>query len=150
MPAVQASDLTAVANELVEAFTAGDWSRFRSVVHPDVLYEETGTQVRTEGVEAYVRRCQEWKEAFPDARGTARATLASGQTVVQEIVWEGTHTGPLRTPGGTIPPTGRRIRMLGTIWNTVEDGRAREIRHHLDVLTMLQQLGLFPVPAGTP
>ncbi len=91
-------DLTKVAQELVDAFNAGDWQRFRAVVAPDVRYDETGTQRSVHGADQYVALCQGWRQALPDVRGTIRTTVNSGNTVVQELTWEGTQTGPLETP----------------------------------------------------
>ena len=144
----QSAEPIAVATELVESFNDADWRRFRATLDPDVVYEETGTQRRIQGADAYVRLCQGWKEAFPDVRGAVRQAAASAQTVAQEVVWEGTHRGPLAGPGGTIPPSGKRVSVRGTMWYTVAEGRAREIHHHLDVLSMMQQLGALPAPAG--
>ena len=141
-------DATAVATELVEAFNAGDWERLRATLHPDVVYEETGTQRRVDGADAYVRLCQGWKETFPDARGAVQATIASAQQVAQEVLWEGTHGGPLAVPGGSVPPSRRRVSVRGTMWYTVVDGRARVIHHHLDVMTLMQQIGAIPAPAA--
>jgi steroid delta-isomerase-like uncharacterized protein len=143
----QSGDTTAVATELVEAFNVGSWERLRATLHPDVVYEETGTQRRVDGADAYVRLCQGWKESLPDARGTIQATVTGEQRVVQEILWEGTHSGPLAGPGGVVPPSGKRIRVKGVMWYTIADGRAREIHHHLDVLSLLQQIGAMPAPA---
>ena len=87
-----------------------------------------------DGADAYVQRCQGWKQAFPDARGAIRNAVASGNTVVQEIMWEGTHTGPLEGPGGRLPPSGRRINVPATMWITftvepgVRDGRDARTR----------------------
>jgi steroid delta-isomerase-like uncharacterized protein len=144
MLTTQSTDVAAVAAELVAAFGAGDWQRFRATLDPAVVYEETGTHRRVEGADEYVRLSEGWKQAFPDARGTVRAAVSSGQTVVEEVVWEGTHTGPLAGPSGTVPPSGKRIRVLGTMWFTFTGGRAREIRHHLDLITLLQQIGALP------
>ena len=144
----QSGDTTAVATELVEAFNVGNWERLRATLHPDVVYEETGTQRRVKGADEYVRLCQGWKESLPDARGAVQATVASAQQVVQEILWEGTHRGPLAGPGGVVSPTGKRIHVRGTMWYTIEGGRAREIHHHLDVLSLMQQVGAMPAPAA--
>ena len=57
---------------------------FAAGMAPDVVYEETGTQRRVDGVDAYVQLCQGWKQAFPDARGEIRNVVASGNTGVQE------------------------------------------------------------------
>jgi steroid delta-isomerase-like uncharacterized protein len=133
-----------VAGELLAAFNAADWPRFRATLADDVVYEEAGTGRRVEGVEAYLQLCQGWKAAFPDATGAARSVLAEGETVAQELEWTGTHTGPLAGPAGPLPASGKRIRVPATLWATVREGKARSIRHHLDVLALLQQIGAPP------
>jgi steroid delta-isomerase-like uncharacterized protein len=139
-------DLIKRADGFIEAFNAGDWQRFAAALAPDVVYEETGTQRRAEGVDAYVQLGQGWKQAFPDARGAIRNVVASGDTVVQEITWEGTQTGTLEGPGGPLPPSGRRVTVPASLWITFSGDQMREIHHHLDVLSMLGQLGALPAP----
>jgi steroid delta-isomerase-like uncharacterized protein len=139
-------DLIKRAEDWLEAFNAGDWQRFAAGMTPDVVYEETGTQRRVDGVDAYVQLCQGWKQAFPDVRGTIRNVVASGDTVAQEVTWEGTHTGPLEGPGGPLPPSGRRITIPATLWITFSGDQGKEVHHHLDVLTLLGQLGALPAP----
>ena len=70
------SDTTAVATESVEAFNVGDWARLRATLHPNVVYEETGTQRRVEGADAYVRFCQ----GCNATRGTVPAFLSEVPT----------------------------------------------------------------------
>jgi steroid delta-isomerase-like uncharacterized protein len=134
------------AGGMLEAFNAADWQRFAAAMAPDVVYEETGTQRRVDDVDAYVQLCQGWKQAFPDARGEIRNVIASGNTVVQEILWEGTQTGTLEGPGGPLPPSGRRINVPASLWITFSGDQAKEVHHHVDVLTMLGQLGAIPAP----
>jgi steroid delta-isomerase-like uncharacterized protein len=138
------TDPTAVANELIAAFSAGDWARFRATIAPEVVYDETGTGRHTEGAEAYVALCQGWRDAFPDGRGTVERAVMDGPVVAQEVTWEGTHQGPLLAAGGAIPASGRTIRVAATMWYTMRDARATAIRHHIDVLTLLGQLGALP------
>lgn len=137
-------DPTAVAREVVEAFNAADWDRFRAVLADGLVYEETGTGRRVEGIDAYVQLCQGWRQAFPDVTGTIRRAVAGGEVVAEEVAWAGSHTGPLETPGGTVPATGRRIEVEATLWVAVRGGKATAIRHHLDVLALLQQVGALP------
>ena len=142
-------DLTRTAQELIDAFNAGDWGRFRVTLTPDVVYEEAGTQRRTEGVDDYVQLCQGWKRAFPDAAGAVRRAIAGGGTVAQELTWTGTHRGPLEGPGGTIPASGRRIEVAASLWLSFQGDKAKEIHHQLDVLGRLQQVGAIPAPGQT-
>ncbi len=85
-----------------------------------------------------------WKQAIPDARGAILKSVSQGNTVVQEILWEGTQTGPLPTPAGTLPPSGKTFRVAAAIWYAVAGGRVQEVHHYLDVLALLQQLGTLP------
>jgi steroid delta-isomerase-like uncharacterized protein len=142
------TDLTTIAREFLDAFNAGDWSRFAARLDPDVAYEETGTGRSTRARTPTSPSAQGWRRRFPDATGVLHRAVASGDTVAQEVTWEGTQAGPLPTPSGTLPASGRRIAVPATLWLTLRDGRATGIHHHLDLLTMLQQLGAIPAPAG--
>jgi predicted ester cyclase len=75
-----------------------------------------------------------------------RSVVAAGETVAQEIEWAGTHTGPLPGPSGPIPASGKPIQVTGTLWYTIREGKAQSIRHHMDVLSLLQQVGALPQP----
>jgi predicted ester cyclase len=139
-----ATDIAQAAADLTQAFNDSDWERGRSLCAPGVVYNETGTGRRIEGVDAYVELLQGWKEAFPDVRGTIRRSLADNDTVAQDILWEGTHTGPMQTPAGALTPTGNRISVQGTVWVSFEGAKVREVHNHLDVLALLQQTGALP------
>ena len=138
------TDLAQAATDLIEAFNRADWERFRGLLAPDVVYAETGTGRRVEGADAYLQLVQAWKEALPDVAGTIRQAICMGDTAAQEILWEGTHTGPLQTPGRTLEPTGQRISVEASVWSRFDDGLVREVHHYLDVLMLLQQIGAIP------
>lgn len=135
-----------VAREEVDAFSAKDWNRYRAVMTPDTVYDEKGTQRRVQGVEQVIAVSQGWTQAFPDAKGTVGTAVASGDTVVLEITWEGTQTGPLQGPGGTIPPSGKRAIVPAVQVLQLEGGKIKEMRHYFDLMGMLQQLGAGTAP----
>ena len=137
-------DPTKIAENFITAFNDADWSGFKALLAADVRYEETGTQRQTQDADSYTHLCQGWKEAFPDAKGTIQQVAASGNTVVQEVLWEGTQTGPLVTPNGTLPASNRHIAVPATLWYTFRGDTIEAIHHHIDLMTMLQQLGAMP------
>src|SRR6266536_2634469 len=49
-----------------------------------------------------------WK-AFPDGVLTFGKQVLTEDAAATELVFTGTHTGPMMTPNGPLPPTGRRI-----------------------------------------
>src|SRR5712692_127201 len=128
------------AREGVEAFSAKDWNRYRAVLAPDSVYDEKGTQRRVQGADQIIEGSQGWVQAFPDAKGTVGTAIASGDTVVLEITWEGTQTGPLPGPSGTIPPSGKRTAVPAVQVLRLEGGKIKETRHYFDMMTLLQQL----------
>jgi steroid delta-isomerase-like uncharacterized protein len=140
-------DLIRVGRESVEAFSAGDWERFGATLAPESLYQEIGTGRRVQGRDQILEVVQTWKRAFPDAKGTVRNAIASGNNVVLEITWEGTQTGPLPIPGGTIPPSGKRVVVEAVQVLTCEGNKVKENRHHLDAMGLLEQIGAMPAQA---
>src|SRR5439155_25479150 len=86
-----------------------------------------------------------FKQAFPDLAVTVTNQVASEDQVVNEFRWRGTHTGPLMSPQGEIPPTGKPVEgavvceVLG-----IRNGKVASLRNYQDVSTWLRQLGLVP------
>jgi steroid delta-isomerase-like uncharacterized protein len=137
-------DLGRATADLIEAFNRADWDSMRAHLTPDVHYEETGTGRRVDGADPYIALCQGWREAFPDVAGTVRTALTGDGIAVLEIGWEGTHTGPLETPGGSVAATGNRVSIEASFWARYEGDRIADARHHVDVLMLLQQVGALP------
>jgi steroid delta-isomerase-like uncharacterized protein len=144
MTAGQRQDFTGMAETIITAFSNGDWAQFRAPLASNVHYEETGTGRQTESADAYVDLVKGWKQSFPDATGTIRHAIASGNTVAQEVLWEGTHTGDMPTPGGVITASGKRISVPATLWYIFQGDKIQEIHHHIDIMTMMAQLGAMP------
>jgi steroid delta-isomerase-like uncharacterized protein len=72
--------------------------------------------------------------------------IAEGDKVVGRITANGTHEGTLLG----IPRTGKQIRMTGmTIWR-IADGKIVEHWSEMNVLGLLQQLGVVPTPGSPP
>src|SRR5919108_801764 len=100
-------DSVNVAREHIEAFNAGDWERVKSTLAAGSVYDEVGTQRRIEGADQIINAYKGWKQAMPDAKGNITNALGSGNTATLQITWEGTQTGPLAGPSGTLPPSGK-------------------------------------------
>ena len=121
---------------------------YAEIIGPDGTYEELATQRRVVGSQENVEVAKAWKSAFPDSKGTITNVFASGDNVTQEITWQGTQTGPLQGPMGSIPATGKSVTLKSVQVIRVEGGRAKEMRHYFDLLGMMAQLGVLPAPVG--
>jgi steroid delta-isomerase-like uncharacterized protein len=130
-----------LAHEQVDAFNNGDWERLQSGLAADARYHELATQRKVEGPEKIVELFKGWKTAFPDAAGKVTSAVGSGNTAALEVTWTGTHTGPLETPDGTIPASGKRQETPAAIVLTFEGGKIKENKQYFDLMTLLKQIG---------
>ena len=83
-----------------------------------------------------------FKAGFPDLHATVEATIAEGDRVVTRGYITGTHNGPFMN----IPPTGKSIHVnYIDVWR-IENGKAVENWVQMDMLGLMQQLGVIPTP----
>jgi len=124
------------------AYAASDWEAYRAGLGADCVYEEIATGTRVTGIDDYLAAGKRWKTAFPDLEATFKAVVESGDTVVAEVEWTGTHKGPLETPVGTLPATNKFGRVGAVMIVKLKDGKIIEARHYFDQLTLLAQIGV--------
>ena len=141
------TDKLQLAKQNVEAFGKGDWASFKAPLSADAVYEELATQRRTQGPDAIVEISKGWRQAFPDAKGTITKAVESGDTVVLEIIWEGTHNGELKSAMGSIPATYKRVKIPAVQVVTFKGDKIAETKHYFDLMTLLTQIGAMPAPA---
>jgi steroid delta-isomerase-like uncharacterized protein len=140
------SEARELAEKHVSVFNERAWSRANELYAPDlVMIEPAGT---TQGVEPYLDTARGFVTAMPDSRMEVTAIIESGNRVVVEGAYSGTHTGPLGTPQGEVPPTGRKLTLPLCDVIEVAAGRITQIRAYYDQMTIAAQLGLLPEPAA--
>jgi steroid delta-isomerase-like uncharacterized protein len=135
-------DLIRLARINVEAYNASDWQQLREVLAPDVVYDEVGTQRRLEGAERMIEAYQGWKQVAPDGHGTITKAFASGASVTLEVVWKGTQMGPLASPEGVVPPSGKQWVVPGAQVISFEGDKIKHMRQYFDMMTLLEHIGV--------
>jgi predicted ester cyclase len=126
----------------VLAYNDKNWKDLWYAVDPGIVYIEVDTRKRLVGVKHFTACMQEWATAFPDSSITLRNAYPVGTSVVLEITWRGTHDGPLESPGGTIPATGKKIDFPAMMAVEMADVKPTAITHFYDVATLQHQLEL--------
>jgi steroid delta-isomerase-like uncharacterized protein len=142
--ALTVDEIVKLARKQVDAFNSGDWEQLRAGLASDSRYDELGTERKIEGPEKILELFKAWKTAFPDAAGTVTSAVASGNKAALEVTWKGTHTGPLETPEGTIPASGKRQETPAAFFFAFEGDKVKESRHYFDSMTLLKQIGAQP------
>ena len=143
------------AREIMDRITAavmsGDREALGQLYAADAV-AETPDGPRLQGGAAIADYLLTFKRAFPDASFESLRKYEAGDTAIDEGYFVGTHTGPLMTPSGEVPPTGRRVSVPMAVLNRHDESGTTEVEHrHLDMTTMAQQLGLvWPRGCRTP
>ena len=138
----------AVVERDIKAFNAHDLEALARDAAPDIIATSPGNK-KIQGPQAVKEYNQGWLRAFPDARIEVKNTIVQGNTVVIEAVFNGTHSGPLKTQMGDVPPTGKKV--AGEFVQVIEIDRGLVKRNSLmfDQVDLMTQLGLAPAPAKT-
>jgi len=136
-----------IAKASITAFNEKNWNKMKALYASDAVYDEKATHRRIQGPDQIIEALRMWTTAFPDAKGTIVRELAVGDLAVLELVWNGTHTGPLQTPAGTIAASSRPVRVPACSVMQIEGERVKLDTHYFDLLTLLTQIG---AAAGAP
>lgn len=133
-----------LAETIYQAFNRLDFDRCLELATEDVSTYFAPTGESHVGKEGFLAFMKGWKDATPDGQVEIINQVANEDGVVNECVYRATHTGPLVTPDGTIPPTGRTVNLqFVEIWRT-RDGKLASLRNYQDMATLMAQLGLLP------
>jgi steroid delta-isomerase-like uncharacterized protein len=139
--------LVDAAKASIIAYGDKDWDRVRHVVTPGLVYDEVSTNRKVRGIDDVLTIWKGWAAAFPDSKATFGEAHVSGNTVILELTWRGTHTGPLRTASGEIPASGKPMEIRACQIIDVADGKAQQIRQYFDMATLMTQLGVTGIGA---
>jgi steroid delta-isomerase-like uncharacterized protein len=92
--------------------------------------------------DGFIQFMQGFKGAFPDLRIAVTNQVATEDSVVSEFTARGTHTGPLQTPAGAIPPTGRTVDfVVCEVWK-MRNGQLASLHNYQDAAAIMRQIGL--------
>lgn len=109
---------------------------------PNFYQQETGPE-SVNSREALKPFVAGYLSAFPDLQFTIEDLIAEGDKVVWRFKATGHQNGALMG----MPASGKAVAVTGTITFRLENSRMAEAWLNLDVLGLLQQVGIIPVAA---
>ena len=138
-----------IARAVYEGFNDRDFDRSLESLAEDCAWTNLPTAETFSGREGFRRNLERWATAYPDGRCEDIHVIATDDYVVVEFMGRGTNSGPMVTPEGELPATGRRVEIPFCDVHRIDDGKITNGRSYFDMATMLRQLGLAPeVTAG--
>jgi predicted ester cyclase len=143
---MSAEENKVIALSLIEALNTRDLSLWSQHLSEDYAAEHPGVSVLLDKARSLGYH-QRFVTAFPDIHFEVLSILAEGDRVLIHWTGSGTHAERLATvTGETIPPTRRRVTVLGTMLTEVKDGKIVRGWFYWDQLALLAQLGIAEQP----
>jgi len=136
------SELEQIRDTHYKGISGNDLDLATSVFAENV--ETTTPQGVLQGLVAFRQFGETFAAAVPDATIRAQRTFESGDTIITEGSYSGTHTGDLVSPAGTMPATGRPFSFPFVDLMQVTDGKVTSHRIYWDMMGFLAQLGVPP------
>jgi hypothetical protein len=130
-----------------DGFNTHDMHAFEALHTDDVKVYLTGRTEPTTDIHTHRADTEALIEAFPDItvdNNPYRTTFGGGDWTCAMSLMRGTHTGPLRTPGGqVIEPTGKSFAVnFATMCRWDDNGKIAEEYVMWDAPALMEQLGL--------
>lgn len=138
-----------VVEAVYRACNAGDLDMMLKDYDEDAMYWSTAHSAGAHGKAQIRPYFKGLLTTFPDIQFVVTKLIESGESVAVEYRVHGTHKGPLKTPSGTIPPTGKTIELSGAEFFETRKGQIVTDRNYADRLELMQQLGLISAAAAT-
>jgi predicted ester cyclase len=135
-----------------EVWDQGKLDVVDEIFHPKFTDHGLAPGLTKQGPEGAKEAVEQFRSGIPDLYLKVDDMVAEGDKVLTRWTAGGTHTGPLVSGRGAIPPTGKTATVRGFTLNRVEDGKIIDAWDNFDIMGMLQQLGVIPSgpPAGGP
>jgi len=130
-----------------EVFGRGNLAAADEIMTADAVSHGPGTPPVT-GTEQIKRQAMLLRTAMPDLEVILNDQLAERDRVASRWMGRGTHTGALNLMGTSIAASGKQIVFDEIRIDRYEGGRIVESWFIPDRMTLWQQLGLIPSPAG--
>src|SRR6266498_499570 len=124
-----------------EGFNQNNPSVFDEFITPDFVNYDAPPGI-PRGPAGFRQLIAMYRTGFPDMHMTIEEELADGDSVIHRGYVTGTHTGEFQG----IPHTGKQIKVKYIdIWR-VANGKMAENWVQIDMLGLMQQLGVVPPP----
>jgi len=132
----------ALVEQYFNALNANDLGTVRGLMTDDLEFAAPGGAAG--GPEMAVGWMGAFLGAFPGIDHQILTVSEAGDAVASEITVKGTHTKPMVTPQGEVPPTGKDIQLDAANIMRVRDGKIASLHIYFDQMGFMAQLGLLP------
>ena len=138
------SDAAVVARKVEEAWRDENLDALDDLIAEDFVAHTPGSE-RFKGLAEAKEAHRQSLRAFPDRKNVIEDVVGEGDRAFARVRMTGTNTGGL--PWFGIPANGQKVDVEWITEFRVQDGKVVETWGQMDLMTMMQQLGMAPGPS---
>ena len=105
-----------------------------------MMFDNSNKYLQFIGIDAFKAYYNNYLTGFSDAEFNIVDVFGQGDKIVKHWNFKGTHDGDFFG----IPPTGKKINLIGTTLVLMKDGKILQEQDFFDNYSLLSQLGLLP------
>jgi len=143
-------EVQAIADRVLEIWNEGNLDLIDELYAPDYVRHYVDIYEDIVGIDAYKKWVTDTRTTYPDFTVIIEETIFKDDKIVSKFKVTATNTGPLNTPFGELPPTGKKIQFLGVTIMHIVDGKIIEDCIYFNQASVLQQLGFTFTPPQPP
>lgn len=128
-----------------EIFNNGNLTIADEIFDPNYLNSAIDQMGLPRGPEGFKQYASMMRTAFPDLHLTVEDQVAEENKEVHRIIARGTHKGDLMD----IAPTNKQVEINAIAIDHISGGKVLETWAVVDMLGIMQQLGVIPPPGQT-
>lgn len=136
-------DTSSLVREVYDAYNERQFDRAADLVTDDYAFTMVPTGQTFNGPDGMREFLQTWATGFPESSVEITNIVLGESQAAVEYTGRGVHSGPLRSPAGEIPATGKRVELQFCDVFSIRDGKLAGGRTFFDMATMMRQLGLL-------
>jgi steroid delta-isomerase-like uncharacterized protein len=137
-------------DKVLELWNKGNMALIPELYTVDCVATSSSTPVPFVGHEGIKQWIENSRTMMPDLVMAFPEIIAKPDKIAAVWTMTGTQTGPMATPGGMMPGTGRKINVTGLSIDYVKDGKITKEVVIFNALEMLMQLGFQLMPPQPP
>jgi predicted ester cyclase len=135
-----------ILDKVLEMWNKGNLALIPELYTADAVATSSSTPVPFVGHEGIKKWIENSRVMMPDLVMAFPEVVAQGDKIVAVWTMTGTQSGPMVMPGGTLPPTGRKVNITGLSIDYLKDGKMVKEVVIFNALEMLMQMGFTLVP----
>jgi steroid delta-isomerase-like uncharacterized protein len=139
-------EMKAHIEKILGMWNEGNLALVDEIFAPQVVVHYSASPEDIKGLEGVKQWMTNSHTMFPDFSMTFDETIIAGNIFVVRWSITGTNTGPIASPQGEIPATGKKVHFSGVSITKEENGKIVEEWVIYNVLDMMMQLGFTLVP----